>query len=156
MSFFWIYIVFPLFLFGVNHRGRNWILVAYWLFVSVFSYDNFSDYSVYNAIFLDEGRGFSQDKVIEPGWRVLQNLFQFSKYGMVLCQALVMLLVCRVYYMYSKKLGLVSYSILLYFLFNMPFIFDQVKREDIAICLGIPVFFMVINDKLGGAKLLKS
>lgn len=137
-----------------SKRGNNKILTIFWVLICVLSYDNVTDYSSYVEYFrYFLLNGFNPEdgekgRSIEIGWGLLHYIFSFTEYGMVICQSLIMGLVTYVYFAYSRKVNLLPWAILLYFLLDLIILHDNIKRQDIAICIACYVFHSVLNERL--------
>lgn len=155
MNFNWVYIIIPLVLFLIKPKKLNVLLLLYWFAVCVLSYDNVSDYASYLKEFEHLSLyGFIDtiNKERELGWYFLLSLFRFTKYGFVIVHALILTLVVYAFFKFTPHKNILSFSILLYFLFNLTFIHDNIVRQDVSIVCGSFSFNLIINTEKWNVK----
>ena len=85
MNFYFIYLIIPIVLYLFRREKPNTLLVAYFFFVTIFSYDNSTDFAYWYQNFLDARNGFQIQtrNGFELGWVFLLRIFSFSKYGIL-------------------------------------------------------------------------
>ena len=147
MNFYWVYIIIPLLLFGIYYRKKNKLLLIYWIFVVVFSYDNVTDFVYYTDEFLSYKNNIDLDigKGREILWVLSFKMLTFTDYGAVIMHIIVMLLVVVAFQYWSKKLNILNYSILFYFLMNLVWKHDNILRQNVAMVLAYICFFKILT-----------
>jgi hypothetical protein len=159
MNFYWVYLIIPLILYFFKPIKNNKLLILYWAFIVIFSYDNVTDFLFYYEEFFfykDGIEGEFTERGREPLWIALNKLFMFSDYGVVIIHLLVQLIVVRAFSLYSNRYKILNASILLYFLLNLTWKFDNILRQDLAIVTGMIAFFEVLkNDDWNKKRVLK-
>lgn len=153
MSFYLLYIFIPVIIFFLNPTKKNNILIIYWFIICIISYDNVSDYRSYYILFSRFKNGFGlmandADKEIEFAWNYVFYLFSFTKYGNVLIHSIVLSITSFTFYKYSKKYDILNFAILMYFLMALVVLHDNIMRQDIAICLAYPAYYLILDDEL--------
>lgn len=157
MNFYIVYLLIPTVLFIIRPLKNNKLLVFYWAAICILSYDNVTDYYFYYDEFFSlyaKDTTIYEQKGREWGWVNLFSLLTFTKYGIVLMHTIVLSLIVYQYHKYSKKLGILNISILLYFICNLVWKHDNIWRQDIAIFFAYIAFFKVIESENIDKKLL--
>ena len=151
MNFYWAYIFIPVIIYFISPKKDNKFLFLYCFLISVLSYDNVSDYYTYYVLFTKYINGFessSYEKQLEIAWNFVFMIFSFTKYGNILIHSLVMAITTLTFYKYSKEHNLQNHAIILYFLLALVVLHDNIMRQDIAICLAYPAFFLALSESL--------
>lgn len=158
MDFFVIYLIIPTFLFLACPKKKNYPLLIYWAFITIFSYDNVTDfwfyYNEFTSLAGNDLPSYYYDKGREWGWVLLMKLFTFTEYGIVIIHMLVMAFIVYQYHKYSRKVGLLNTSVWLYFICNLTWKHDNILRQDIAMGLAYIAFFMLIQTEKIDKKLI--
>ena len=150
MSFYLIYLYIPLLLFFFRPLKDNKFLWLYWAFVTIFSYDNVTDFFYFtqefelyqsgsNEVFTDRGR--------EILWVLFCKLWIFTDFGSVIIHLLSVALLVYCFFKFSRQQDVLNTAILFYFLFNLTWKFDNTLRQDVAIVLSMYVFFDILKEE---------
>lgn len=147
MSIFIVYLLAPCLLYCIRPAKSNYLLVGYWVIISLLSYDNVTDYFNYYQEFVSqdfEASGFVS-KGREYGWILLVKTFSFWRYGYIIVHAVSLSCVLLMYFHYSKRYEILNISILLYFLLNLVTMHDNTWRQNIS----MSVIYFVMPMMLG-------
>lgn len=151
MNFYWLYLIIPCVLYFIRPIKQNKLLFLYWMLLVILSYDNVTDFYYYyeEFFFYKNGEiGEFTERGREPFWILLNKVWNFTDYGVVIIHVLVMIVVVYCFSVFSKKLNIINASIFLFFLFNYTWKHDNIVRQDIAIILGTISIFEILKDDL--------
>lgn len=148
MNFYWLYFIIPSILYFACPIKKNFPLTLFWSLIMILSYDNVFDFQIYydEFFFYKNGNlGEYTERGREPLWVLLNLIFSFTNYGIVLIHMLIMAFVVFFFYKYSKKLNVTNVSIFLFFLLNYIWKSDNTLRQDVAIVLGSYCIILILQ-----------
>ena len=150
MTFLALYLIIPIIFFLVDSIKNTRFLVLFFFMICFLSYDNSTDLEFYYNEFQYYLNGVTSEdmnaKGREAGWMLLMTLFSFDEHGVVIMHSLIMLMTTFTFYTFSKKLGLLNISVLLYFLLDLVTLHDNIIRQNLANILAMFAFWEVLKD----------
>ncbi len=150
MTFLALYLIIPIIFFLIDTIKETRFLVLFFFLICFLSYDNSTDFDFFYTEFQYYLNGDTSEdmnaKGREAGWMLLMSLFSFEEHGVVIMHSLIMLMTTFTFYTFSKKLGLLNISVLLYFLLDLVTLHDNIIRQNLANILAMFAFWEALKD----------
>ncbi len=143
MTFVLLYAVIPYFIYAISSSFRKPnLLFIYLLLLSLFRFDNVTDYHNYVKIFQNISVGSISDKLsFETGYVVLNRLFSFWDFGYIIVIAIATLAAYYALYLYFKRYEILPRAMLLFCALGSNIVVDNIVRQNIAFAIVNIAFF---------------
>ena len=143
MPYIFIYVLIPYILYAYSARSHKTnLLFVYLLLVSIFRFDNVSDYSNYIEMFQNISKGFIPERIsVEIGYIYLNKIFSFWDYGYIFVIAISSLAAYYTIYLYFKKYNVIAFAMLLFLAYGSYMSVDNIIRQNIAFAIINLIFY---------------